>query len=172
MVARAGWQLIQPAARPHCSFRAPLEYMVGRELHCRVSTEPPNGFGGEHPRGELSYPKHIPFAETRNKQDNENRGVIKPQTKETPLAHSETSGERILTHLPIYIRSLTPAYSNAASEGQIGFLWFFLFPKRKNTFSCCDYSTAASGSERLFFAAFFSRKESAFPSYVYKISSY
>ena len=81
MVARAGWQLIQPVARPQTSFRAPLEYMVGRELHCRVYTEPPNGFGGEHPRGIRLYPKQIPFAETRNCIDNENRGATKaPKT--------------------------------------------------------------------------------------------
>ena len=35
-----------------------------------------SGFGGEHPRGENSYPKHIPFAETRNCIDNIARGVI------------------------------------------------------------------------------------------------
>ena len=106
MVARAGWQLIQLDTRPQTSFRAPLEYMVGRELLCRVSPEPPNGFGGEHPRGKRFYLSQIPFAETRNDIDNNARREKPYQNKETPLAHGESSGLNHLKQLPIYIRSL------------------------------------------------------------------
>ena len=78
--------------------------MVGRELHCRVSNEPPNGFGGEHPRVKQSYPKHIPFAETRYCIDNIARGVTNIRNKETPLALGESSGEKKQAQLPIIIR--------------------------------------------------------------------
>ena len=36
----------------------------GVNKFCRVLNEPPNGFGGEHPRVKIFYSKHIPFAET------------------------------------------------------------------------------------------------------------
>ena len=45
----------------------------GVNKFCRISNEPPNGFGGEHPRVTIIYTKHIPFAETRNDIDNNAR---------------------------------------------------------------------------------------------------
>ena len=73
----------------------------GVNKFCRICTEPPNGFGGEHPRVTRLYPKQIPFAETRNDKDNENRGVKKLPKQVTPLAHCESSGLNLLKQLQI-----------------------------------------------------------------------
>ena len=45
----------------------------GVNKFCRILNEPPNGFGGEHPRVKITYPNQIPFAETRYCTDNESR---------------------------------------------------------------------------------------------------
>ena len=105
----------------------------GVNKFCRILNEPPNGFGGEHPRGENSYPKHIPFAETRNNIDNIVRGVITLQYAIKPLALGESSGLKHLKQLPINIRSPARSLQCSIRTGRrrTAFLCSFLFPKRK-----------------------------------------
>ena len=108
----------------------------GVNKFCRVLNEPPNGFGGEHPRVNRT---------TRNTSHSR-----RPETNEIT-----TCGEW-----------QTPEIKNAAGSRRNQRRKKANAPSNNNPYPLLAYSNAAleqAEGERLFFAAFFSRKESAFP---------
>ena len=62
----------------------------------------------------------------------------------------------------------SPNSNQAAGSGRVKRLKSYKATSNIYSFPCSTYSNAASERERLFFAAFFSRKESAFPPFQLK----
>ena len=130
---------------------------------CRVSNEPPNGFGGEHPRGNRP---------TRNKSHSRRPETIqitirgeryRVDNKQSRWLWASQAAKETKRNFQ-YISVLLPAYSNAALEQAEGERLFFaaFFSRKESAFPCCAHSNPSSErpqADQSFFVSFFSKKE-------------